>query len=81
MADIAFETIAEVADPAVARVLVAALQGYGFHPMARDSDGLPGMPGVMGLRGVPIEVPEREAADARLLAQSLLADMRRRDTP
>ena len=33
----------------------------------------------MGLRGLPIEVPASEAADARLLAESLLADMRRRD--
>ena len=79
MTDIDFETIAEVDDPAIARVLVAALQGYGFHPMARDNDGLPGMPGVMGLRGLPIEVPASEAADARRLADSLLADMRRRD--
>ena len=75
MPEIAYETIAEIADPAVARVLLAALRGYGFHPMARDGDGLPGLPGVTGPRGVPIEVPESEAADARLLAESLLRDM------
>jgi hypothetical protein len=75
MNEIVYETIAEIADPAVARVLVAALQGYGFHPMARDHDGLPGLPGVTGLKGLPIEVPESEAADARILARSLLDDM------
>ncbi len=36
-----FETIAEVADPAVARVLIAALKAHGFHPLEGGDSGLP----------------------------------------
>ena len=75
MREIVFETIVKVADPAIARVLVAALQGYGFHPLARDIDGPPGLPGFTGLTGLPIDVPSHEAADARVLAADLLKDM------
>ena len=64
-----------IADPAIARVLVAALRGYGFHPLARDLDGPPGMPGYTGVRGLPVEVPQGEAADARPLVAALLTDM------
>jgi hypothetical protein len=73
--EIVYETIAEIADPAIARVLVAALRGYGFHPLARDVDGPPGMPGYTGTTGLPVEVPASEAADARVLAGALLTDM------
>lgn len=72
-----FETIAEVADPSAARVLIAALKAHGFHPLEGGESGLPGMPGVFGPKGVAIRVPEEEAADARLLAASLLEEMRR----
>jgi hypothetical protein len=69
------ETIAEIADPAVARVLVAALRAHGFHPLGGGEDGLPGMPGITGARGIAIKVPEEEARDARLLADDLLRQM------
>jgi hypothetical protein len=73
--EIIYVTIAEVADAAMARVLVAALEGYGFHPMSRDAfTSFPGVGG-LGAKGTPIEVPEAEAADARSLARSLLDDM------
>ena len=69
------EIILYVDDPAIARVLIAALKAHGFHPL-EQSDGLPGLPGVMGPRGLPIQVPEDEAADAKVLAEALLAEMR-----
>lgn len=75
MAEIVYETIAEVADPAVLQVLISALRGYGFHPLQRDDGGVFGIPSLAGLRGAPVEVPEAEAADARILAVSLLKDM------
>jgi len=75
MKEIVYETIAEIADPSIARVLIAALKGYGFHPMPReDFSGVPGI-AVLDTKGLPIEVPEAEAADARVLAASLLKDM------
>jgi len=78
MAGIIYETIAEVGDAGMARVLVAALRGYGFHPLQRDDEGPFGLPGFATQKGMPIEVPEAEAADARALAAALLADMRDR---
>ena len=75
MAEIVYETIAEVADPSVMRVLISALRGYGFHPLQRDDEGVFGIAALAGLKGAPVEVPEDEAADARTLARSLLADM------
>ena len=77
MAEIVYETIAEVADPSMVRVLIAALRGYGFHPLDRDDEGVFGIPVLTGPRGAPIEVPESEAADARVLANALLRDMTR----
>lgn len=68
-------TIARVEDPSAARVLLAALRAHGFFPREGGEAGLPGMPGVFGPRGIPIEVPEAEAADAALLARALLEDM------
>lgn len=70
------ETIAEVSDPAIARILIAALKAHGFHPLETGGDGLPGMPGVFSPDGIPIRVPENEATDAGLLARSLLRDMK-----
>ena len=71
-----FETIAEVADPSAARVLIAALKAHGFHPLEGGENGLPGLPGIFGPKGVAISVPEEEAENAKLLAESLLAEMR-----
>ena len=72
-----FETIAEVEDISVARVLVTALKAHGFHPLEGGEAGLPGMPGITGVRGtVAIQVPEEEMADAKLLAEALIAEMR-----
>lgn len=72
-----FETIAELNDISMARVLITALKAHGFHPLEGREAGLPGMPGIRGARGViAIEVPEAEADDARMLAGVLLADMK-----
>lgn len=70
-----FETILEVADPAIARVLIAALKAHGFHPLEGGDDGLPGLPGVFSPRGIAISVPEDEADDARILAADLVREM------
>jgi len=73
-----FETIIEVEDISVARVLVVALKAHGFHPLENGEMGLPGMPGITGIRGgFLIKVPEQEADDARVLAQDLLDEMKR----
>jgi len=71
-----FETIAEITDPSAARVLILALKAHGFHPMEGGESGLPGLPGVFGPKGVAVAVPEEEAEDARILAETLLRDMR-----
>ena len=71
-----FEIIAHVPEPSKARILVIALKAHGFNPMEGDAEGLPGMPGITGPRGVAIRVPEDEAADAKLLVEDLLKDMR-----
>jgi hypothetical protein len=73
-----FETIAHVSDPALARVLIAALQAHGFHPLDSGQNGLPGLPGVVAPKGIPIRVPDEEAADGKLLADDLLKEMLRR---
>jgi hypothetical protein len=70
-----FETIAEISDPSVARVLIAALQAHGFHPLEGGESGLPGMPGVFSPKGVAVAVPEEEARDAKVLAEALLKEM------
>lgn len=73
-----FETIVELDNASEARVLVMALKAHGFHPLGDGEDGLPGLPGIRGLKGkIAIQVPEAEANDARLLANALLADMRK----
>ena len=72
------ETIAHVSDPALARVLIAALQAHGFHPLESGQNGLPGLPGVVAPKGIPIQLPDEEAADGRLLAEDLLKQMLQR---
>jgi len=69
------ETIAHVSDPSLARVLIAALQAHGFHPEEGGQNGLPGLPGVVAPRGIPIRVPEDEARDGKILAEDLLKQM------
>jgi hypothetical protein len=71
-----YQTVAHIEDPAVARVLIAALKAHGFHPLEGPEHGLPGLAGVYGPKGIPIDLPAEEAADARLLAEALVADMR-----
>jgi hypothetical protein len=70
-----FETVATVEDPAVARVLIAALRAHGFHPPEGAEHGLPGLAGVYGLKGIPIELPTAEAADGKVLAEALVREM------
>ena len=69
------EIIARVPDPTLARVLIAALRAHGFHPAEDGEGGLPGVQDVFFGQGIPIRVPEEEAADCRLLAQDLLREM------
>ena len=73
-----YETIAHVSDPALARVLIAALKAHGFHPLEGGQNGLPGLPGGVAPKGIPIDVPDEEAADGKLLAEDLLKEMLRR---
>jgi hypothetical protein len=71
-----FATIAEIAEPSQARILILALKAHGFHPLEGGESGLPGMPGVYGPRGIAISVPEAEMADAAVLVAALLDEMR-----
>ncbi len=74
-----FETIVETEDISEIRVLITALKAHGFHPLDASDGGLPGLPGIRRLDGlIAIQVPASEAGDARLLANSLLIDMRSR---
>jgi len=70
-----FQTIIEVEDPSMARILVVALKAHGFHPLEGGDGGLPGVRGLFGPEGVPVQVPEDEARDASVLAQELLKQM------
>jgi len=70
-----FQTVAQVKDLSVARVLLVALKAHGFHPLEPREGGLPGVSGLFGPEGFPIEVPEDEAQDAALLVADLLRDM------
>lgn len=67
--------IAEVEDTTLAIALNAALRAYGFHPGEGSERGLPGLPGVIGPKGIPITVPDDEAEDAKVLAGALLKEM------
>ena len=71
-----YQTVAHIEDPAVARVLIAALKAHGFHPLEGPEHGLPGLAGVYGPKGIPIDLPLEEVADGKLLAEALVADMR-----
>jgi hypothetical protein len=73
-----FEIVAYVAQPAMARVLIAALQAHGFHPLEGGENGLPGLPGVVAPKGIPIRLPDEEARDGRILAEDLLREMVKR---
>lgn len=70
-----YQIIAHVDSPATARMLVVALRAYGFHPLEQGEGGLPGVGNIFSRGGVPVQVPEEEAADATLLAAELLKDM------
>lgn len=73
-----YETIAHVPDPSLARVLIAALQAHGFHPMEGGEGGLPGVTDPFFGKGIPIRVPDDEATDCRVLAEDLLKQMLQR---
>jgi hypothetical protein len=70
-----YETVATLDDLSVARVLVIALRAHGFHPREEGDGGLPGLPRAFGAGGYPVDLPDDEAADGRLLAEALLRDM------
>ena len=71
----AYQIIAHVKNPSQARALVVALRAYGFNPLEQGDGGLPGVNGLFGSEGVPVQVPEGEAADATVLARDLLKEM------
>ncbi|MBD8066724.1 hypothetical protein IC608_14715 [Devosia sp. PTR5] len=70
-----FQTVAQVKNPGVVRVLLVALRAHGFHPLEPRDGGLPGVPNLFGPEGIAIDVPEDEAEDATLLVADLLKDM------
>ena len=73
-----YEIITYVSDPALARVLIVALQAHGFHPLESGENGLPGLPGVVAPRGIPIRFPDEEAVEGKLLAEDRRKDRRKR---
>jgi hypothetical protein len=73
---VSYEIVATVDDPAIARVLLVALRAHGFHPRDGAQHGLPGLSGVYGPKGIPIELPEEEVRDGKELAAALLQEMR-----
>jgi hypothetical protein len=72
------EIIARVPDPSLARSLIVALKAYGFHPADLEDGGLPGVTDPIFGKGIPIRVPDEEAADCRVLAEDLLKEMLKR---
>lgn len=70
-----YRIIAQAKDESQARALAVALRAYGFHPLEQGDGGLPGVPNLFGPEGVPVQVPEEEAADATPLAAELLKEM------
>lgn len=71
----AYQIIARAKNISMARALEVALRAYGFHPLEQGEGGLPGVPNLFGSEGVPVQVPEEEAADATVLAGELLKEM------
>ena len=71
----AYKIIAEVESADVARVLIAALRAHGFNPLEPGDGGLPGVRSLFASGGIPVQVPEEEVGDARLLAAELVRDM------
>ncbi|HEV7346168.1 MAG TPA: hypothetical protein VGN60_11115 [Devosia sp.] len=71
----AYQIIATVKNQSQARALAVALRAYGFNPLEVGDGGLPGVPAMFGREGVPVQVPEDEAADATVLARDLLKQM------
>ena len=71
----AYQMIAQAKNASMARALEVALRAYGFHPLEQGEGGLPGMPNLFGPQGIPVQVPEEEAADATVLAAELLREM------
>jgi len=67
-----FETILTHHDADILRIIVVALKAHGFHPNEGGSSGLPGL---TTPNGAGISVPIFEAEDAKLLAETLLAEM------
>lgn len=74
----AYVEIARVGTVSAARVLATALRAHGFHPLEGGEGGLPGVGSLAGTGLVPLSVPEEEAADARVLATALVAEMEAR---
>ncbi|MCW5723152.1 MAG: hypothetical protein KIS86_18625 [Devosia sp.] len=70
-----YQTIAQIRDSSVARILVVALRAHGFHPLDPRDGGLPGVRPMFGTEGIRIDVPENEAEDATILLEDLLKDM------
>lgn len=71
----AYQIIAQVKDRSQARALMVALRAYGFNPMELGDGGLPGVSNLFAQGGVPVQVPEEEAADATVLVRDLLKQM------
>lgn len=71
----AYQIIARAKNTSMALALEVALRAYGFHPLEQGEGGLPGVPNLFGSDGVPVQVPEEEAADATVLADALLKEM------
>jgi len=71
-----YEIILYVDDSSIARALITALKAYGFNPLEGGEAGLPGLPGIIGPKGIGIQVPENEVRDATPLAKELLESMK-----
>ncbi|MHA6691038.1 hypothetical protein [Devosia sp. A449] len=70
-----YQIIAQAKNVPQAMALAVALRAYGFHPLEQGDGGLPGVSNLFGPEGVPVQVPEDEAADATVLVVELLKEM------